>query len=103
VRRNGSFPTVKSLVLARGVYKGRKANIDPVKIKKMKTDGMGPVRDCQDAQDWQGVGLSRASGMAKLDQATLAGTFGVTHPGEGKNFDWDHLGRLLAGTRRVDA
>ena len=24
------------------VYKGRKANIDPAKIKKMKTDGMGP-------------------------------------------------------------
>src|SRR6476661_9275092 len=27
---------------ARGVYKGRKASIDPAKIKKMKTDGMGP-------------------------------------------------------------
>jgi DNA invertase Pin-like site-specific DNA recombinase len=26
----------------RGVYKGRKATINPAKIKKMKTDGMGP-------------------------------------------------------------
>jgi DNA invertase Pin-like site-specific DNA recombinase len=28
---------------ARGVYKGRKASNDPVKIKHMKADGMGPV------------------------------------------------------------
>jgi DNA invertase Pin-like site-specific DNA recombinase len=27
---------------ARGVYKGRKASIDPGKIKQMKADGMGP-------------------------------------------------------------
>jgi DNA invertase Pin-like site-specific DNA recombinase len=27
---------------ARGVYKGRKASIDPVKVKQMKADGMGP-------------------------------------------------------------
>jgi len=27
---------------ARGVYKGRKASIDPAKIKKMKIEGMGP-------------------------------------------------------------
>ena len=27
---------------ARGVYKGRKASIDPAKVKQMKTDGMGP-------------------------------------------------------------
>jgi DNA invertase Pin-like site-specific DNA recombinase len=27
---------------ARGVYKGRKASIDPAKIKQMKADGMGP-------------------------------------------------------------
>jgi DNA invertase Pin-like site-specific DNA recombinase len=27
---------------ARGVYKGRKATIDPAKIKQMKADGMGP-------------------------------------------------------------
>ncbi len=27
---------------ARGVYKGRKASIDPAKLKHMKTDGMGP-------------------------------------------------------------
>jgi DNA invertase Pin-like site-specific DNA recombinase len=27
---------------ARGVYKGRKATIDPAKIKQMKTEGMGP-------------------------------------------------------------
>jgi DNA invertase Pin-like site-specific DNA recombinase len=27
---------------ARGVYKGRKAAIDPAKIKQMKADGMGP-------------------------------------------------------------
>jgi DNA invertase Pin-like site-specific DNA recombinase len=27
---------------ARGVYKGRKASIDPAKVKRMKTDGMGP-------------------------------------------------------------
>lgn len=27
---------------ARGVYKGRKATIDPEKIKQMKTNGMGP-------------------------------------------------------------
>ena len=27
---------------ARGVYKGRKPSIDPVKIKQMKADGMGP-------------------------------------------------------------
>jgi DNA invertase Pin-like site-specific DNA recombinase len=27
---------------ARGVYKGRKASIDAVKIKKMKADGIGP-------------------------------------------------------------
>ena len=26
----------------RGVYKGRKASIDPAKIKQMKADGMGP-------------------------------------------------------------
>jgi DNA invertase Pin-like site-specific DNA recombinase len=27
---------------ARGVYKGRKATIDPAKIKQMTADGMGP-------------------------------------------------------------
>jgi DNA invertase Pin-like site-specific DNA recombinase len=27
---------------ARGVYKGRKASIDPGKIKQMTADGMGP-------------------------------------------------------------
>jgi DNA invertase Pin-like site-specific DNA recombinase len=27
---------------ARGIYKGRKASIDPAKIKKLKADGMGP-------------------------------------------------------------
>src|SRR3984885_659686 len=27
---------------ARGVYKGRKASIDPAKVKAMKNDGMGP-------------------------------------------------------------
>jgi DNA invertase Pin-like site-specific DNA recombinase len=27
---------------ARGVYKGRKASIDPAKVKAMKTEGMGP-------------------------------------------------------------
>jgi DNA invertase Pin-like site-specific DNA recombinase len=27
---------------ARGVYKGRKASIDPAKIKKMRADGIGP-------------------------------------------------------------
>ena len=27
---------------ARGVYKGRKASMDPAKIKQMKADGMGP-------------------------------------------------------------
>jgi DNA invertase Pin-like site-specific DNA recombinase len=27
---------------ARGIYKGRKATIDPAKIKQMKADGMGP-------------------------------------------------------------
>jgi DNA invertase Pin-like site-specific DNA recombinase len=27
---------------ARGVYKGRKATIDPAEIKKLKADGMGP-------------------------------------------------------------
>ena len=27
---------------ARGVYKGRKATIDPTKIKQMKAGGMGP-------------------------------------------------------------
>lgn len=27
---------------ARGVYKGRKASIDPTKVKAMKADGMGP-------------------------------------------------------------
>jgi len=27
---------------ARGVYKGRKASIDPAKIKQMKAEGMGP-------------------------------------------------------------
>src|SRR4051794_13146000 len=27
---------------ARGVYKGRKASIDPAKVKQLKADGMGP-------------------------------------------------------------
>jgi DNA invertase Pin-like site-specific DNA recombinase len=27
---------------ARGVYKGRKASIDPAKVKAMRADGMGP-------------------------------------------------------------
>ena len=27
---------------ARGVYKGRKASIDPAKIKKLKAEGLGP-------------------------------------------------------------
>jgi len=27
---------------ARGVYKGRKASIDPAKVRQMKADGMGP-------------------------------------------------------------
>ena len=27
---------------SRGVYKGRKASIDPDKIRQMKADGMGP-------------------------------------------------------------
>ena len=26
----------------RGVYKGRKASIDPAKVRQMKADGMGP-------------------------------------------------------------
>jgi DNA invertase Pin-like site-specific DNA recombinase len=28
---------------ARGVYKGRKASIDPAKVKQMRADGMGPT------------------------------------------------------------
>src|SRR3954466_3094615 len=28
---------------ARGIYKGRKASIDPAKVRKMKSDGMGPT------------------------------------------------------------
>jgi DNA invertase Pin-like site-specific DNA recombinase len=27
---------------ARGVYKGRKANIDPAKVRQMKANGIGP-------------------------------------------------------------
>jgi len=27
---------------ARGIYKGRKASIDPAKVRQMKADGMGP-------------------------------------------------------------
>jgi DNA invertase Pin-like site-specific DNA recombinase len=29
---------------ARGVYKGRKASIDPARVRQMKADGMGPSR-----------------------------------------------------------
>jgi hypothetical protein len=42
----------------------------------------GTVRDCQGAQGWQGIGLSRASRVTKLDRATLVGTFGVTPEGK---------------------
>lgn len=28
---------------ARGIYKGRKASIDPAKVKQMRADGMGPT------------------------------------------------------------
>jgi DNA invertase Pin-like site-specific DNA recombinase len=30
------------VISVRGVYKGRKASIDPEKVRKMKADGMGP-------------------------------------------------------------
>ena len=51
---------------ARGVYKGRKASIDPAKIIQMKAEGIGPSAIVpSDAQDWQGISLSRASGVTK--------------------------------------
>jgi DNA invertase Pin-like site-specific DNA recombinase len=31
-----------AIAKARGVYKGRKASIDPSKTKQMKNEGMGP-------------------------------------------------------------
>jgi len=40
---------------ARGVYKGRKASIDPAKIKQMKADGVGPSAIAK------ALGIGRAS------------------------------------------
>ena len=44
---------------ARGVYKGRKATIDPAKIKQMKADGMGPLPR-EGAKNWSGICVSSA-------------------------------------------
>jgi DNA invertase Pin-like site-specific DNA recombinase len=52
---------------ARGVYKGRKATIDPEKIKQMKTNGMGPSTIAKM------LGLSSARHVIWIDAARLVG------------------------------
>ena len=47
---------------ARGVYKGRKASIDPTKVKQMKSEGMGASAIAK----WMNIG--RASVYRVLDQ-----------------------------------
>ena len=44
---------------ARGVYKGRKASIDPAKVKADEGRRHGAVRDREGAQDWPRFGLPR--------------------------------------------
>ena len=46
---------------ARGVYKGRKASIDPAKVKQMKADGMGPSAIAK------ALGIGRASVYRALE------------------------------------
>ena len=46
---------------ARGVYKGRKASIDPAKVKQMKADGMGPPAIAK------ALGIGRASVYRALE------------------------------------
>src|SRR5262245_42688561 len=41
LRRERQFEGIAS-AKARGVYKGRKASIDPAQVRKMKANGMGP-------------------------------------------------------------
>jgi DNA invertase Pin-like site-specific DNA recombinase len=49
---------------ARGVYKGRKASIDPAKVKTMKADGMGPSAIAKT------LGIGRASVYRALETET---------------------------------
>ncbi len=44
---------------ARGVYRGRKASIDPAKIKKMRADGVGPSAIAKPLK-WSGISVSGA-------------------------------------------
>src|SRR6185312_4761913 len=46
---------------ARGVYKGRRASIDPAKVKQMKADGMGPSAIAK------ALGIGRASVYRALE------------------------------------
>jgi hypothetical protein len=48
---------------AGGIYKGRKASIDPAKVKKMKADGVGASAIAKAPKDWSGFCLSGASRM----------------------------------------
>ena len=50
---------------ARGVYKGRKASINPAKIKQMKADGMGPSAIAEGPQDRPRFRLSGADKLLR--------------------------------------
>src|SRR6476660_6590478 len=50
---------------ARGVYKGRKASIDPAKVKQMKADGMGPSAIAK------ALRIGRASVYPALDRTSF--------------------------------
>lgn len=55
---------------ARGVYKGRKASIDPEKVRKLKAEGMGAY--CKGAQDRPRVGVSSTGNGAACDEYEVA-------------------------------
>ena len=57
---------------ALGVYKGRKASIDPAHVKQLKSDGLGPTEIGAHAQNRPRVGLSGVG----VDRRRMSGIWG---------------------------
>jgi DNA invertase Pin-like site-specific DNA recombinase len=59
---------------ARGVYKGRKATIDPANIKQMKADGVGTICHREDVEDrprFRSIARSRSNCLCKRCQQSM--------------------------------